>query len=144
MKLAPSIRKLIESFERLPGIGPKTAERLVFYLLHTPQSYLEEFGENLIDLKKQTKQCSVCFNATETDPCLICTDRSRQHSQVCIVEQPLDILAIERGGFYKGIYHVLGGIIDPLNNILPEQLFIPQLINRLKQGSISEVIKSSV
>ena len=100
MKLAPSIRKLIEAFERLPGIGPKTAERLTFYLLHTPQSFMEEFAEALVNLKKQTKLCAVCFNLSENDPCPICADRSRHHQQICLVEQPLDILALGRGGFY--------------------------------------------
>lgn len=140
MKLAPSIRKLIESFERLPGIGPKTAERLAFYLLHTPQEYLEGFAASLVNLKNQTKECSLCFNVAEDDPCSICADSTRDHSQICVVEQPLDILAIERGGFYQGVYHVLNGIIDPLNNILPEQLYIPQLINSLRQGKIRELI----
>jgi len=140
MKLAPGIRKLIEAFERLPGVGPKTAERLTFYLLHTPQSYLEEFADNLSNLKKNTKQCSICQNVSESDPCSVCSDKNRNHAQVCVVEQPLDVLAIERGRFFTGAYHVLHGIIDPLNNIMPEQLYIPQLVSRLKSGKITELI----
>ena len=140
MKLAPSIRKLIESFERLPGIGPKTAERLVFYLLHTPQHYLEDFAMSLANLKKNTKQCAICHNVSDHDPCPVCTDKGRLHTQICVVEHPLDILAVERGGFYSGVYHVLHGAIDPLNNILPEQLFIASLISRLKNSPVKEII----
>ncbi len=139
-KLARPIRRLIDSFEGLPGIGPKTAERLVFYLLHTPQDYLENFAANLANLKKNTKQCKLCFNVSEENPCSICADKGRQHDLLCLVEQPLDILAIERGSFYHGVYHVLHGLIDPLNNILPEQLFIPQLIHRLKEGGVKEMV----
>jgi recombination protein RecR len=140
MRIAPSIQKLIEQFERLPGIGPKTAERLTFYLLHTPQSFLEEFAASLENLKKLTKICSICFNVSESDPCPICSDRQRDHEVICVVEQPLDILALEKGGFFRGTYHVLHGVIDPLNNILPEQLYIPQLVSRVKNDTINELI----
>ena len=91
-------------------------------------------------MKKKTKKCSICFNVSQDDPCPVCSDRGREHTLVCIVEQPLNILAIERGGFYQGAYHVLHGVIDPLNNIMPEQLYIPQLIDRLKHGKIVELI----
>lgn len=140
MKVAKAIQKLIDSFERLPGIGPKTAQRLTFYLLHVPQHYLDDFGEAVKELKKNTKTCSLCFNVSEVDPCPICTDSGRDSSKICVVEQPLDILAIEKAGFYNGHYHVLHGVINPLDNIGPEQLHIHDLLPRLKNGKISELI----
>jgi recombination protein RecR len=140
MKIARAVQKLIDAFERLPGIGPKTAQRLTFYLLHVPQSELDDFASALSNLKKQTVICSLCFNVSETDPCHICTDPSREESKICVVEQPLDVLAVERAGTYKGLYHVLHGAIDPLNNIGPDELYIEPLIKRLKNGNISEVI----
>jgi len=140
MILPSSLKKLIDSFERLPGIGPKTAQRLTFYLLHVPQEQLDQFADSVENLKKKTKTCSLCFNVSETDPCPICTNRSRDQTKICVVEQPLDIMAIEKAGFYKGLYHVLHGVIDPLNNIGPEELHIYDLPPRLKNGIISEII----
>ena len=135
MRLPRSIRALIESFEKLPGVGPKTAQRLSFYLLHVPQEQLDQFGEALTDLKKNTILCSVCFNVTETDPCPICADQSRDKGLVCIVEQPLDILAMEKAGSFTGVYFVLHGAISPLENIGPDEIKIPQLLKRVK-GSV--------
>lgn len=140
MKIARALRQLIESFEKLPGIGPKTAQRLTYYLLHVPQEQLDNFSDAIRNLKKNTKTCSLCFNISETDPCPICIDPARQKSKICIVEQPLDVLAIEKIGFYKGLYHVLHGAINPLNNIGPEHLHIHDLHPRLKDGKIEEVI----
>lgn len=142
MNLPKPIKKLIDSFERLPGIGPKTAQRLTFYLLHVPQEILNEFGEALINLKKDTITCSICFNVSQTNPCQICGDKARDHSIICIVEQPLDILAIEKTGKYNGVYHVLGGAISPLNNIGPDELRIKELFDRIRnsQPEISELI----
>jgi len=140
MNLAKPVRKLIEAFERLPGIGPKTAARLTFYLLHVPQSELEEFAKALEKLKKDTVLCSVCFNVSETDPCPICSDRLRNQSIICVVEQPLDLLALEKTRDYKGAYHVLHGAISPLNNIGPDELHIRELLPRLKNSKIKEVI----
>jgi recombination protein RecR len=146
MNLARPIRKLIESFEKLPGMGPKTAARLTFYLLHVPQSQLEDFAEALKNLKLNTVLCSICFNVAETDPCPICLDRNRDKSTICVVEQPLDVLALEKAGNYKGVYHVLHGAISPLNNIGPDELYIKELLERIRgnqrSGSavISEVI----
>lgn len=138
MKLAKPIAKLIESFEKLPGIGPKTAQRLTFYLLHVPQFELDNFSKSLSNLKKQTKICSVCFNVEETDPCSICQDLSRDQSIICLVENPLDVLAFEKAGKYNGYYHVLHGVIDPLNNIGPDELYIDPLFKRLDK--IKEII----
>jgi len=142
MRLPRSIQKLIESFEKLPGIGPKTAQRLTFYLLHVPQSQLDEFAEALGELKKNTVLCSICFNVAEVDPCPICTDRNRDKSIICVVEQPLDVLALEKTGSFKGLYHVLHGAISPLNNIGPDELYIKQLIDRITnhQPPITELI----
>jgi recombination protein RecR len=140
MKVARAIQKLIDSFEKLPGIGPKTAQRLTFYLLHVPQEQLDEFSEAVENLKKKTKICSLCFNVSEEDPCHICADPGRDKTKICVVEQPLDILALERAGIYKGLYHVLHGVINPLENIGPEELHIDDLLPRLKSGIISEII----
>lgn len=142
MNLARPLKRLIEAFERLPGIGPKTAARLTFYLLHVPQSELEEFARSLENLKKETVLCSICFNVAEEDPCPICADSSRDKSMICVVEQPLDVLALERAGNYKGVYHVLHGVISPLNNIGPDEIYIKQLLERIRnqESGISEII----
>jgi recombination protein RecR len=135
MRIPRAINNLIESFERLPGIGPKSAQRLTFYLLHVPQVELDKFADSIRNLKNSTKLCSICFNVDEKDPCSICEDSAREKSTICIVEQPLDVLALERGGTYHGVYHVLHGRIDPLNNIGPEEIYIGQLLNRLRKGT---------
>lgn len=140
MRIPKAIQNLIESFERLPGIGPKTAQRLTFYLLHVPQAELERFASTLTSLKKETLLCSVCFSIDETNPCAICSDLNRDHSLLCVVEHPLDVLALERSGRYQGLYHVLHGKIDPLNNIGPDEIYIPQLLKRLGQSEIKEVV----
>ncbi|MBU3957172.1 recombination mediator RecR [Patescibacteria group bacterium] len=140
MRLPTPVRKLIESFEKLPGIGPKTAQRLTFYLLHVPQKQLDEFAEALGTLKKNTVLCSICFNVSEKDPCPICSNQSRDKSIICVVEQPLDVLALEKTGEYKGVYHVFHGAISPLSNIGPDELHIRELLPRLKNGEVEEVI----
>jgi recombination protein RecR len=131
--LPKAISKVIESFQRLPGVGPKTAQRLAFYLLHVPQEELDLFSKNLSNLKANTVLCSVCKNTAEADPCDICKNPARDHATICIVEQPTDVLSIERTGKYNGVYHVLHGAIDPLNNIGPDELFINDLLKRLRQ-----------
>lgn len=140
--LPKAVSRLIESFERLPGIGPKTAQRLAFYLLHVPQEELERFGQSLQQLKANTVLCSVCKNVAEADPCSICGNSDRDQSIICVVEQPTDVLSIERTGKYKGLYHVLHGAIDPLNNIGPDELYIADLVKRIAncQSAIAEVI----
>lgn len=146
MALLPkALSRLIESFEKLPGIGPKSAQRLAFYLLHVPQEELDEFGDRLKALKSSTVLCSVCKNVAETDPCSICSDPRRDSSIICVVEQPTDVLSIERTGKYHGRYHVLHGAIDPLNNIGPDELYIKDLLNRAQyressDQTISEII----
>jgi recombination protein RecR len=132
MKIARPIAALIESFQKLPGVGPKSAQRLTYYLLHVPQTQLDDFAESVSRLKKDTVLCSVCKNVSETDPCPICSDPSRDHSVVMVVEQPLDILAFEKTGRFKGVYHVLHGAINPLDNIGPDEIYIEQLLDRAK------------
>lgn len=141
MKIPKAVQHLIESFEKLPGVGPKSAQRLTFYLLHVPQVELDNFASSLSNLKTGTKLCSVCMSIDETDPCSICLDTGRDHSTVCVVEQPLDVLALEKSGKYKGIYAVLHGRIDPLNNLGPDEIYVGKLFERLKKDdSIQEVI----
>lgn len=141
MRILPrAVEKLIESFSKLPGIGPKTANRLTFYLLHVPQFELDNFGDAIKNLKTQTVFCSTCFNIGEADPCVICADADRDSSMVCIVEQPIDIISIEKTGKFKGLYHVLHGAINPLNNIGPDEIRIAELINRIRSGKIEEII----
>lgn len=142
MKIPKAIQNLIDSFERLPGIGPKTAQRLTFYLLHVPQHELDRFALSLQNLKKSTVLCSVCFTIGESNPCEICSDPNRDKSTVCVVEQPLDVLALEKSKNYNGLYHVLHGKIDPLNNIGPDEIYIRQLLGRVKDKgeSVKEII----
>lgn len=143
MKIAKPIAALIESFEKLPGIGPKTAQRLTFYLLHVPQIQLEGFAKALTRLKKDTVLCSVCRNVSENDPCPICADSSRDKSTILVVEQPLDILAFERTGKYSGIYHVLHGSISPLENIGPDEIYIEDLLGRAKNPVFEIIIATN-
>lgn len=140
MKIARPIAALIESFQKLPGVGPKSAQRLTYYLLHVPQSQLDDFAESIAKLKKDTVLCSVCKNVAETDPCPICSDASRDKTQILVVEQPLDILAFEKTGRYKGVYHVLHGAISPLENIGPDEIYIQDLVDRVKGGKVKEII----
>lgn len=133
------VRELIESFERLPGIGPKTAQRLTYYLLHAPKEEAQKLASSAVALKEKTVLCSVCFNISETDPCEIETDPSRNQEIVAVVEDPLDVLALERASF-KGLYHVLHGSISPLENIGPDELHIRELLPRLKSGTVTEII----
>lgn len=139
MKIPRAVQKLIESFEKLPGVGPKSAQRLTFYLLHVPQGELDTFAKSLTELKTGTKLCSVCMSIDETDPCSICSDGLRDHTTICVVEQPLDVLALEKSGTYKGIYHVLHGRIDPLNNLGPDEIYVGKLFDRIK-NPIKEII----
>ncbi len=140
IKLPLVLQQLIESFQRLPGIGPKTAERLTFYLTHVPQSELDRFADALLNLKTKSATCQTCFNIADSDPCLICSSQDRDKNLVCVVEQPLDLLAIEKAGSYKGVYHILQGAVNPLNNIGPDELRINELSQRVKTNGISEVI----
>lgn len=130
--LPDSLKSVSLFFERLPGIGEKTANRLALYLLRLPQSDLAEFGKHISELKERTKKCKECMNLTEDDMCAFCTDGKRDKSIITVVESPLDLLSFERGNIYHGVYHVLHGRIDPLNNIGPDDIFIDSLVQRLK------------
>lgn len=143
MKIPKSVASSIEAFEQLPGIGPKTAARLTYYLLHAPDSLSEQLSQSVSDLKQKTKICSICENITETDPCEICEDDSRDKSIICVVEDPLDVWAIEKSGSFNGLYHVLHGVIAPLENIGPEELKIRELLPRLKNGEVKELIMAT-
>ena len=141
MRIPRAIKNLIEALEKLPGIGPRTSQRLAFYLLHVPQSELDLFGQALINLKKHTILCAICRNVSEKDPCSVCSDTSRDNKVILVVEEPLDVIAIERTGKYKGLYHVLHGAINPLENIGPDELYIDDLMKRVTDGnSIEEAI----
>lgn len=133
------VQNLIEAFERLPGIGPKTAQRLTYHLLHAPKEEAEALARSALDLKEKTTICQVCFNISESNPCEICSDESRDKSIIAVVEDPLDVLALEKTGF-RGLYHVLHGSISPMENIGPEELHIRELLPRLKDKTVSEVI----
>ena len=134
MKVPKSVANLIEAFETLPGIGPKTAARLTYYLLHAPDNLAQKLSEAARDLKTKTKICSICQNITEVDPCEVCDDPNRDQSKICVVEDPLDVWAIEKSGSFGGLYHVLHGVIAPLENIGPEDLRINELLSRLKKS----------
>lgn len=139
--LPKPLLRVIESFQKLPGIGPKSAQRLAFYLLHMPEEELQLFGNTITQLKQNTVLCDICKNTTEQSPCIVCSNPSRDQSVLCVVEQPTDVLSVEKTGTYKGLYHVLHGAIDPLNNIGPDELFVPQLLVRLKTTpDIHEII----
>ncbi len=138
-KIPKPITNLIDAFERLPGIGPKSAQRLAYHLLHAPKEQIELFAQTLMAIKDSITLCKTCFNVSDAEFCGICTDSSRDTSIIAVVEEPLDTNAFEKSGF-KGMYHVLHGAISPLSNIGPEQLYIRQLLPRLKAGVVSEII----
>jgi len=134
------VTKLIEAFSRLPGVGPKTASRLTYYLLRAPDDVSLSLAAALTNLKEQTTFCSVCFNITVDDPCPICSSSQRDTESIAVVEEPLDLMAIERTGIYKGQYHVLHGAISPVNGIGPDDLKIRELVKRVEEGNVLEII----
>ncbi len=137
---SPSIEKLIESFEKLPSIGHKTAIRLAYHMLDMSDDEIKEFTSSITDAKQKLKYCSICFNISDTDPCPICSDTKRDQSTICVVEDVRDIMAMERTNEYKGVYHVLHGTISPLNGIGPDEIKIKELLNRIRDNEIKEVI----
>lgn len=138
--LPKSVQNLIDEFSKLPGVGPKTAARLVFYLLSKPKSDIENLGSAVLNLVKGLKHCQKCFNICEDEVCLICLDSKRQVDKIMVVEEPLDVIALERSGGFNGLYHVLGGVISPINGIGPEDLRIDPLIERLNTADAKEII----
>jgi recombination protein RecR len=137
---AEPIARLIDQFKRLPGIGQKTAQRLAFHVLRTDPEEAMALADAIRDAKQKIRECSVCNNITDTDPCLYCTGPTRNRSVICLVEEPHNILAIERTRQYSGLYHVLGGALSPLEGIGPDQLKLKGLIERLKAGGVTEII----
>ncbi|MGQ9676737.1 MAG: recombination mediator RecR [Chloroflexota bacterium] len=137
---AEPLTRLIEELNRLPGIGPKTAQRLAYYLLRVPNDQARNLAEAIREVKEKIVLCSQCFNFTETDPCIICSDEAREAAIICVVEDPLDILALERTRHYRGLYHVLHGALSPATGIGPEELKIKELMARLRRGQTEEVI----
>lgn len=134
------VAQLIEQFARLPGIGPKTAQRLTFYLLRSPEQVSEDLAAAISNMKQAVRFCSVCQNITDAEPCAICRSETRDPALICVVEEPLDILALERTRGYKGRYHVLHGALSPVEGIGPEDLKIRELLDRLRRDDVGEVI----
>ena len=137
---SPSIEKLIESFEKLPSIGHKTAIRLAYHILDMDNNEIQEFINSITNAKQKLKYCTNCYNISDTDPCPICSNPKRDHSTICVVEDVRDIMAMERTHEYKGVYHVLHGTISPMNGIGPDDIKIKELLNRVKDNEIKEVI----
>ena len=137
---SPTIEKLIESFEKLPSIGHKTATRLAFHMLNLNIEDTQEFIKSIIEAKKNLKYCSKCFNITDTDPCPICSSPKRDQSTICVVEDVKDVVAMEKTHEFKGVYHVLHGSISPMNGIGPEDIKIKELLERLKETDVNEII----
>jgi len=138
-----SMLRLMEELGKLPGIGAKTAERLAYHLLRAPEADALQLADAIRDLKKNTRNCSVCYNITESDPCAICADPSRDKALICVVEQPKDLIALERTGAYSGVYHVLTGHIAPLEGIEPEQLTIAALVEKIRKGGVRELVMAT-
>lgn len=137
------IQRLVESFHRLPGVGPKSAQRLAYHILRTSEQEAAALAQAILDVKQRIRLCSQCMNITESDPCAYCRDERRDRSVVCVVEQPLDVLAIERSGGYRGLYHVLHGVLSPMDGIGPEHIHVRELVIRLQAGEIQEVIMAT-
>ena len=137
---AEPVAQLIERLNKLPGIGPKSAQRLTYYLLRAPAEEVKALAEALLAIKEKISLCSVCFNTTDSDLCLICRNEERDHTEICVVEEPSDILPLEHTRKYKGLYHVLHGVISPTEGIGPDDLKIKELLSRLQNGSVTEVI----
>lgn len=137
---AKSLDKLINEFQKMPGIGPKSAQRLAFYIMSITVQEADLLSVAIREAKAKLKNCEKCFNITDVDPCGICADQSRQQDVICVVSEPKDLIAIEKTKGFKGLYHVLGGVISPLNGINPDNLRIKELLGRLKSNEIKEVI----
>lgn len=137
---AEAISRLIQEFNKLPGIGPKSAQRLAFYILRSDLEQAKSLAEAILNVKQQVKLCSVCFNVTDTDTCVFCRNEQRDRTKICIVEQPQDILAIEHTGIYKGVYHVLHGAISPTEGVGINDIRIRELLTRFQTNTVQEVI----
>jgi recombination protein RecR len=134
------VARLVEELVRLPGIGPKSASRLAYYLLRAPEEESRALGEAILEMKQRMHFCSRCYNITEADPCAICADEHRDRTRICVVEEPLDIVALERTGRYRGLYHVLHGAISPVEGVGPDDLRIRELLTRVRLQPMEEII----
>jgi recombination protein RecR len=137
---APPVQILIDEFKKLPGIGSKSAQRLAFYMIRATRDDAEKLAQAIIRLKESIHYCSICNNITDTDPCRYCTDSSRDSSQICVVEEPHSLIAIEKTRQFHGLYHILQGVLSPLQGIGPDQLKIKGLLERLHEGNVREII----
>lgn len=137
------LAKLIEQFERLPGIGKKTAQRLAYFVLQLPESEAKEFSDAILEAHEKIKYCKICKNLTDEDVCHVCSSNARDKSIICVVEDPRDVVALERTGDFSASYHVLHGAISPLNGVGPDQLYIKELLNRIAPGPVQEVIMAT-
>lgn len=137
------LARVIEEFNKLPGIGPKSAQRLTYHLLRSSEEEAKALAEAILALKQKVRLCSVCFNITDRDPCLVCQDMERDHSKICVVERPSDIIPLERTGKYNGVYHVLHGSISPAQGIGAEELKMKELLSRCQDGSVAEIIMAT-
>ncbi len=137
---AQPVSRLIEELNKLPGIGPKSAQRLTYFLVRMPEKEARALAEAILDVKEKIILCSICHNISDSDPCLICRGEGRDRTKICVVEEPLDILALERTREYKGLYHVLHGVISPMDGIGPDDLKIRELLKRIENGGVEEII----
>lgn len=135
-----ALENLTKLLSRLPGVGPKSASRIAFSLIKTPKDYNRLLAEDIATIQEKVHPCSICGSFTETNPCPVCTDTTRDRSMLCIVEQPQDVMTIQASGAYNGLFHVLGGAINPLNGVGPEDLSFGKLLERIEEGSFSEII----
>src|SRR2546423_8864347 len=138
--IAPPVAALIEEFSKLPGVGVKTAQRLTFFVLRSPTDQARRLSDAIMRVKESIIYCSRCFNITETDPCSICSNGARDQDIICVVEEPLDVVALEKTGVYKGLYHVLHGALSPMNGIGPKDIRIPELLRRLESEPAKELL----
>lgn len=137
------IARLIQEFSKLPGIGPKSAQRLAYHVLRTPEDEARALAQALTDVKERVILCETCFNITERSPCSLCDNEQRDRTLICVVEQPLDVLVVERTGGYRGLYHVLHGSLNPIEGVGPEQLRVQELLRRVEAGGVVEVIMAT-
>jgi len=138
--IAEPVSRLIDEFVKLPGVGPKTAQRLAYFVLRLPNEEARRLADAIVQVKERVVLCSACFNVTERNPCAICANPARDHGKICVVEEPLDVTALERTGIYRGVYHVLHGALNPQDGIGPDDLKVAELVERVRQGGLSEVI----
>ena len=138
-----ALERLTEEFAKLPGIGAKTAQRLAFHVLSLPQEQAQDFADAILEAKRTVHTCPVCQNLTDSELCPICDDEQRDHSQICVVAEPKDVIAMERAREYNGLYHVLHGVISPMNHVGPDDIRIRELLRRVSQGNVEEIIMAT-